>query len=299
MSDNDTIATTAPPAAEAKKHLSRGDKLFDTLVYTGLNNISTFLLSLGITFGALHGFKKVGVGNEAVNEQFKALTKDLGKFLNKIRPNLGKNADDIMLTTALGFGGTLMIVPIKLLEDRRNRIVDYFNKKLGDKTDPSQLKEPPKQSWGSLLLGRAAAWTVVFASITGAKKLLPEGTFEKFSEGFAEHVVAKPLGKSVKAVGPETAEFRLGKIAAVDVFATIAATLILETSSKFFANRREAKQEAKALAQSGNSDVRADTASDAAIPAVNTPNASPRTQISEATLEKGPVREASAQPQLA
>ena len=305
MSDNDTIATTAPPATEAKKHLSKGDRLFDTLVYTGLNNISTFVLTLGITYGLLHGFKKVGVGKEAVNEHFKKASADLGAFLEKMKSGRGEHAPTIMLTTALGIGGTLMIVPIKFLEDRRTGIVGYFNKKLGDKTDPSELKEAPKQSWGSLLFGRAAAWTTVFVSLTAANKLLGKdqktglARFTQFENWFAEHVVAKPLGKSVKTFGEHTAQFRLGKIAAIDVFATIAATLILETSSKFFANRREAKQQATALVQAGTSDVRADTVSDAAIPAVNTPSASPRTQISEATLANGPVREASAQPQLA
>ena len=296
MSDNDTIATTAPPAAEAKKHLSKGDRLFDTLVYTGLNNISTFVLTLGITYGLLHGFKKVGVGKEAVNEHFKKASADLGAFLEKMKSGRGEHAPTIMLTTALGIGGTLMIVPIKFLEDRRTGIVGYFNKKLGDKTDPSELKEAPKQSWGSLLLGRATAWLVVFASLTGAEKLLGSGAFKKFNEGFAEHVVAKPLGKSVKTFGEHTAQFRLGKIAAIDVFATLAATILLETSSKLFARRREEKERLKAPSPETT----------VAMPRVapiaqetSATSASPRTQISEATLANGPVLEASAQPQLA
>ena len=296
MSDNDTIATTAPPATEAKKHLSKGDRLFDTLVYTGLNNISTFVLTLGITYGLLHGFKKVGVGKEAVNEHFKKASADLGAFLEKMKSGRGEHAPTIMLTTALGIGGTLMIVPIKFLEDRRTGIVGYFNKKLGDKTDPSELKEAPKQSWGSLLLGRATAWLVVFASLTGAAKLLGSDKFAKFEEGFAEHVVAKPLGKSVKTFGEHTAQFRLGKIAAIDVFATLAATILLETSSKLFARRREEKERLKAPSPETT----------VAMPRVapiaqetSATSASPRTQISEATLANGPVREASAQPQLA
>ncbi len=293
ISDEPTKISAEPPV-EAKKKVSKGDKLFDQLVYTGLNNISTFVLSLGIAYGALHGFKKVGVGNPATNEWFKKTSQDLGKLLEKVRPGLGRNADNVMLTTALGIGGTLMIVPIKFLEDRRTQLVDRLNKMVGDKTDPSQLKEPPKQTWGSLLLGRAAAWSVVFASLTGVEKLLPKGTFDRFSTGFAEHVVAKPLGKSVHKVGPHTAEFRLGKIAAVDVFATVAATLLLETSSKFFASRREAKEQARALSQQNPSDG-APSSPTGNIATIDT---APSTQISGAKLEKGPVQEVSAQPQL-
>jgi hypothetical protein len=295
---DDPAEKPAEATTEPKKHLSKGDTLFDRLVYTGLNNILTFVLSLGIAYGLKHGFKKTGAGNPASNAWFEKASKTLGEGLDKISTGLGKNAPRIMMTSALGVGGTLMIAPIKFLEDRRTQLVDRLNKMVGDTTDPAQLKEAPKQTWGSLILGRVAAWSVVFASLTGAEKLLGADRFTRFSDSFAEHVVAKPLGKSIKIHGKETAQFRLGNIAAIDLFATIAATLVLEISSKFFAGRREEKVLTKERAKQAATDRRSPDATPRTAPTGDTVSAAPSTQISAATLEKGPVQETAAHPQL-
>ena len=298
----------AEATTESTKHLSKGDKLFDRLVYGWFNNIGTFTLTLV----SAHWLKYRG-GKEVVAHGSEKLRTILGQ-VKWGEGNLGQHANTITSTTLLSLGGSAMLLPIKLLENSRKPLVDKLNKALGDTTDPSQLQESPKQNWASLALGRLSAWVMVFGSILGAQKLFGEDNFKKFEDGFAKKVgcdlFGKPThaiienGKSIPIVDEklkiekyETAHFQYGKLAALDVFATLAATSLLYITSKFFARRHEVKLEKKSQ-QGFGSNIRPDTVSDAAIPTANTQNTLPSTQISAAKLEKGPMQETAAQPQL-
>ena len=315
MADNDTINSTKPPV-EDKKHESKGDKLFDGLVYGWLNNVGTFVLTLVSTYWLKHGG-----GSGPVNHA----SQKLGEALSKVKVgkgNLGEHTNNIVMTTLLGIGGSLMIVPIKLLEDSRKTIVNGFNKTLGDKTDPSQLKEAPKQSWGSLLLGRVTAWCMVFASITGVSRIVGVDkksglhNFERFENWFAKTVtelLGRPthtmmqngkqvavVDKALQTAANESKTFKYGKIGAIDLFATVMATALLFVSSRAFARHGEQKHEEKeALAELAEERKEAKTEAKTAAPAAEE---KPTTQVSGTKLAQGAVKdvtpELDAQPQL-
>ena len=79
------------------------------------------------------------------------------------------------------------------------------------------------------------------SSFSAVALLFGKNTFSAFKDKFATHIVCKPLGKPThfpgmaKTVENETRLFRYGRIAAIDVFATAAASTILYIGSHFFA----------------------------------------------------------------
>ncbi len=244
MRDDQPIPPPGPSEAINKrsskgdKRSSKGDKLFDGLVDGLLNYTGTFVLTLGIARALKHGW-----GAAMVEKG----TKKLGNFLGRF--NLEKHAETAVTTSILMPGGSLMLIPLHYLEGKRQQIVGYFNRQLGDTTDPSQLIEPPKQTWGSLIKGRLVAWMVVFGSLTGLSSLVGGARFAELEENFAKNLVCKPLGKATHTpLGAETEVFQYGKLAAVDVFATAASTALLYVSSRFFAKKRDEKQQLRALA---------------------------------------------------
>lgn len=97
----------------------------------------------------------------------------------------------------------------------------------------------------SLIKSRVAAYATVFVSLQGAVKIFGDDRFKKFEEDFAEHVVCRPLNLPTHTPGlprsaaTETRAFRYGKIGALDVFATAAATILLYAGSRFFAKKNE------------------------------------------------------------
>ena len=222
-----------------KPKKSRGEKLFDWAVYGGLNGVGTFILTIPMAYWAKHG------GGARYLEEAGAAMENINISADKAKPAL--------LTTALSLGGTVMLIPIRMAEGVRTSIVNNLNRLVGDKTDAATVaKEVPPQTWGSLLFGRALAWTSVYASFLGvgalAKAAGKPQMIDQFEERFSKILVGDVLKKPlVDAAGQETRAFRLGKFAALDLFATTAATILLYAGSRFAAKRREMRQEKKHL----------------------------------------------------
>ncbi len=156
------------------------------------------------------------------------------------------------MTSVLMQPGNLGLLPIKAMENHKPELVEKFNNMLGDKSSDASVDKDPKQTWSSLVKSRAAAWLAVFAGFRGAGMIIGEEKFEKFANSFSENIVCKPFGKAThtpglaKIVANETKWFRYGKIAALDVFATAAATTLLYMGTKFF-SKPNSKWEPKYL----------------------------------------------------
>lgn len=204
---------------------SRGEKLFDWLTYGGVAGVGTFLLTIPVAYWA-----KYGSGAKMFEKASGYLVKQ------GLSPRI---SEEMVMTTALMQGGNLTIIPVKMLENRKPQIVDYFNDRLGDSSGKASVEEDPKQTWSSLIKSRIVAWLSVFTGFRVAGSIFGADKFAAFEESFAKNVVCKPLGKPTHIRGVETPHFRYGKIAALDVFATAAATAILYTGSRFFAKRNE------------------------------------------------------------
>jgi hypothetical protein len=211
----------------ARTSTSKGEKLFDLLTYGGIGFLGVFAAGIPIGYWA-----KYGKGAKLFNSTAKSI-ENLG-----ITP---KAAEDMVMTSVLMQPGNIGILPIKTMENNKPELVEKFNKMLGDKSADASVEKDAKQTWGSLIKSRFTAWLAVFAGFRSAAMIVGEEKFEKFSNSFAENIVCKPLGKPThipgmaKIVENETKLFRYGKIAALDVFATAAATILLYAGTRFFA----------------------------------------------------------------
>jgi len=222
--------TLGKTALEGKpeKHIetSKGERLFDWMAYGGFAGVVTFLLS--IPLGYWSRYSKSGI--EA--------TRWGARHLKKV--GLSRHtAEDAAVTTGLMQGGNLMVIPVKIMEDQKPQLVSKFNRYLGDTTGALSVEDEPKQSWTSLIKSRLLAWTTVFVSLRAAASMIGKDNFNAFEEKFSEHLVCGPLKHPTHIAGRETRLFRVGKIAAIDVFATAAAATLLYIGSRFFAQGSE------------------------------------------------------------
>lgn len=155
-------------------------------------------------------------------------------------------------TTVLMHGGNAFVPVMQMIEERKEAIVTYFNKKLApDEVESGQkrVRAEPEQTWGDLIKSRFIAWFVVFSSLVGADKIFGRGKsgdyhFDKFEHGFGKWLAG--LTKNGRqAIEANTLKnnntYRFGKILALDIYATAAALLIWISTSKFFAMMRSKK----------------------------------------------------------
>jgi len=221
-----------PTSPEGKKApASRGEKIFDWLVYGGIAGLGTFIVTIPMTYWAKYGS---GSG------YFKSASK---WFQSKgFSP---QTAEDLSMTSSLMQGGNLMVLPVKIAEDNKVAIVTKINDMLGEKTDVSALEAEDRQSWGSIIKARLMAWAVVFTSLRTAGHMLGNERFEAFNESFSKNLICKPLGVATHIAGQETKTFKVGKIAALDLFATAAASTLLYIGTRVFAHWERQRKEAK------------------------------------------------------
>ena len=228
-----TITPPIDPQVEAaekaalKSHTSKGEKLFDWLTYGGIGFLGVFAAGIPVGYWA-----KYGGGAKAFASSIKALEKT---------GMSAKSAEDIMITNVLMQPGNAALIPIKILENHKPALVEKLNTMMGDKSGDASIDQEPEQTWGSLIKSRLTAWVAVFAGFRGAAMIIGGEKFGEFEDAFSKHVICAPFGKPTHTPGMaqvvenETKLFRAGKIAALDVFATAAATSILYVGSRFFA----------------------------------------------------------------
>ena len=210
-----------------KTHISKGEKLFNWITYAGVAGLGTFLATIPVTYWIKYkdGSKTLEKGTDFLIHQGMSRAA----------------ATDAMMTTATMQGGNLTIIPVKIMENYKPAIVEKFNDMLGDKSGDASIDNEPRQSWGSLIKSRLTAWVPVFAGFRGTAMLLGNDKLQKFEKKFAENIFCKPFGQPTHIEGlakiekNETAIFRYGRMAALDIFATTAATTILFAASRMFA----------------------------------------------------------------
>jgi hypothetical protein len=221
------VPEQAPGTVPPEKKMSKGERLFDVAIYTGIAGIGVFAASLPLTYWSKYG-KGISTYNWAKS------------FLKK-KGVSESAAEQIYNTTVLGLAGNAAVIPIKIIEDRKPEIVTKLNEALGDTTGDMSVENEPKQTWGSLVKSRVAAYAAVWTTFQGAVSMFGAKAFGKFEDDFAKHIVCDPLGKPTHINGQETKLFRYGKIGALDVFATAGAAGLLYVGSRFFAKGNEDK----------------------------------------------------------
>ena len=276
--NNQTIAS---PQAATPVEKSRGDKLFERWLYGGLNGVGTFIATIPLAYSAKYG-------------KFKEPLENFGERLG--RAGLGaKNVNTVTLMLATSLGGTAMLLPTWLAEHYRKPIVARLNGKPADQPpapDAPAEYEAPKQTLGSLLRGRVLAMAAVTASFGVANHFFADA-FKKFETNIGEKAV-QWFAKNKSAAFTEKTKL-YGEMAALDIFATAAASSILFVGSRFFANHRN-PESAQLATQPTAEDlfIRAETVlKDAPAPS------EPSTTISGEKQQAGVVRETGKETQLA
>lgn len=215
---------------------SKGEKLFDWLVYGGLAGVVTFVLTLIPAYWMRYK------GGEA----------KMGEWLGKagVKGDLAKN---ILTTTSLSHGGNLMILPIAYAEARHTQIVDGLNRMTGDPTPVEEIQAKPKPTLGNILGARVLAWMAVFTGFVGFGTVFKEtvATFEhEMGKRFCKvanvprYYFAETIENGIKTMQRhESKTYRVGVISAQDIFATAAAATLLYVGGQFFSRKRKEVRE--------------------------------------------------------
>ncbi len=250
------------PQAQAKRKKSAGERVFDRVVYTGIGFGVNEASSLWITDQFLNGknllenvpvarkagawFSKEGFDRASgyFAKAFKLterVVQEGGKTVTLLPRERAGNS--ILMATLLS-GGTLLVWPMKLLEDHKaywvkkaNHVIDRWrgNKLTAEEVAARDDKVEndiacsPRQSWPTMLMGRAAA---MFAS-WGTGTFLVGAERNKRLMEWSE----KGLTGSLQPEGQRNAAHRYARLASVETYSCAVSSGVLELSSKFCAKR--------------------------------------------------------------
>lgn len=251
----------------APRPRSKGEKIFDDAVYTGLGGVATFILTIPVAHKFIFGSWKgvIDKGTKWLTD-----TKPMQILPTGLRHKLSKS---LVTSSILMQGGNLMLLPIAWAEHYKVRIVRGLNTMLGDETDPALIEEAPKQSLGNLFVARMKALGVVFASFFTAE-LLFEKPLERFNHacgralsgftGRATHINLKPgmIHNGVEITEKTRAmskTYEYGLLGGLDIFATAAATTLLYEGSRDSAKKHAKKEGHDEKPTTSVSQVSADT----------------------------------------
>lgn len=246
------FAATQPPVspdkAPQKSGLvggrTKGMWLFDTLLYPGLTNAAVFAISVLATYATTHGAK----GNMMRQRG------DATRAWMQKKFNVGANtAKETVMITFSFLDGCVMAPVVKWFEDHRMGVVKRFDRWMGNTPqDPDVYDKEPKQSWGSVLGGRTAA----FALVVPTAKLMSIKTDGATS--FNDRLFAQPGKKAGAALlqkfpGLQKALPKINipglmEVCFMEGFYTAICTAGLYLSSRFLANRHNQAQTHEASA---------------------------------------------------
>jgi len=313
-----TLAAPADPiseAAPARPKKTTGEHHYDVFQFlTG--KVFIVIVSAVMAYAARYGPDHYGKVPNILKtwqngvETFFCDWLKLGRGGDNFKSRLGYAAAGTTLTM---WGGNLFSPFLKALENREEQVANYFNKKFGKPGEVEaaheRLKDKPKQNWMDILKGRAAGWVIVFSTMVGFDNLLgknKEGVyrFDQYENWFGGKMTQWFGGTEGKALVAQNAEkalsehkmHRVGKIIALDFFATTAAILIWNVVSRHSAKKREIRHERKEghrliahSARQMDSPEEAVALADQALPKVDERTApreeTPRDKIVAATID--------------
>jgi hypothetical protein len=153
----------------ANPGISKGERLYNWTVYSGLNYWTVLITSL-----AMGDYLK----NLSGRKHLLWATGKIAKGLESAGMNLNKahhNTKIALETLSLTAGGWLLLIPLRMLENRKRPVVHWLNKKFGvDQTaldghelTPDEIyleQEQPTQSWARVIGRRLLASVVVVSS---------------------------------------------------------------------------------------------------------------------------------------
>lgn len=239
-------AVGVPVSAERSRKPSGGEVLFDRVVYTGIGFGVNEASSLWITDQFVHGRPRTWLGGKAFSrEGFEAASNWIAKTFRMPKAKAG----NALLMVTLLSGGTLLVLPMRFLEEKKifwtrkaNHLLDALTGsgmtqeevKARDEEVEKSIACSPQQTWSALLVGRAAAMLSSF--VTGSFLIGPERNrkimdwSEKTITGAAD---AMGLHKAAR-----TDTFRrYAQLIGIETYSCAISSAVLEIVSKMFARR--------------------------------------------------------------
>jgi hypothetical protein len=264
--DEAAVATAVAPSPEEKPDPSKLPKTTGEKRYNFLKFVTAEAFILAATAGIAY-ISRYG------KDSYKGIPNYLQRFqtwfeedllTKKIplseRDEIGKLTAGALASALVTIhGGNLFAPAMKWFENSKHRIVDYFNRRSGKEGEleigQERLKAEPRQTWGDVIKGRLAAFSIVFTSFFSASLIAGKDQqsgvrrFDKIEDWFG-----KKLAGFTKE-GPEIAKlsiadrlnkakltnktYKFGRILALDIYATTAAILIWNAISRVSARKRK------------------------------------------------------------
>lgn len=209
MKPNTNISQTeskqdAPlPKQEEHKKRTTGNVVFDLLVYPSIAFGAVFAFSIWM----LHTTK---FGNGKFRQKYDSVVEGTAKwfgetlFKGQSAEALHKKADNYISVLVSFAAGTVLIAPIKILEDYRGRISHKIDKFFdSEPRDPSHYLQEPRQSWASVMGGRAITFGTVLGLATLAGKHINRGAdhvADKIAWEYKQHWNVRATKAQVKNV---------------------------------------------------------------------------------------------------
>jgi hypothetical protein len=233
---------SCPPLEKRKRTV--GNKIFDWGVYSSIAWVGVSVMSLLTAHEAIRGTHPSFNWLRTIHKKLSSsVSKLLSSTVMKNSPKADIEAwsEGTGLYYMLGLGGTTLMAPIKWLEDNREKLAAKIDKTIGTTPpDPACIKEEPKQSWGSVLSGRALS---VIGVGFGTFVLMGPKRAENISKWFGEKFTnswMKMRPNANKAVVREWAD-----MGAFDVLFTAITAAVTYAFSRFVATKSNAKKDAE------------------------------------------------------
>ena len=189
------------PASEKPIHKQRtvGNKIYDWGIYTTFAWAGVAGLSLLSAHEAMHGKNPHFNWLRSLNDNVSSgLTKTLSNSIMKGKPKetIEGWAKGTTMFVTLGLGGCAMMVPIKWMEDNREKNAAKIDNFLGC-TPPSKetLEKEIPQTWKSVLEGRMASWGLSYLAFAA----MGPKTTGKVSNWFGDKATKVIMALNIKA----------------------------------------------------------------------------------------------------
>lgn len=168
-----SAASDAPPVTpsesekpEVKQRRTAGLKLFDIILYPIFTNLAVFGISVGATYLTSKGNDHGKIG---------AFFQKRGDWLMSKFKKVGMSHGQADMSKMVFFSfldGSIMAPFVKLLEDRREKIGQWFDDRMGTRPiDDGVYEAEPKHSWLSVLGGRFTTAAIVVPTAVALDKI--------------------------------------------------------------------------------------------------------------------------------
>ncbi len=253
-------ATETPGQPSGHGARTPGLKLLDVFIYPILTNFSVFAISVVATYLTSKGGMRTADGSlryGKAGEWFQ----NRGTWLANKFKSVGMSDAQADMSKMVAFSfidGSIMAIPVKWLEDRREQIGRWMDDRLGTRPeDESVYAAEPKQTWLSVLGGRFLTASIVVPTAVALDKTgLNDTLFNSPGLRAGEWLAKQP---TVKRIAGDHDVRELSRIGFFEAFYTSVCTLGLYISSRGIARVSHERKKEKAEAEAAPLPIAIDT----------------------------------------